>query len=170
MKELLLTTSRFKVERRTFNHSNDHQIKREIVVHPGAVAVIPILDDRWLVMIRNFRYTAGCELWEIPAGTLEKGEKPIACAKRELEEETGYHAGHLTPMGEFYTSPGFTDEIMHVYKATHLSLGQQKLDDQEKIVVELVNVDRAREMLVNCELRDGKTIAVLGLYFLQSAA
>src|SRR3990172_8332587 len=97
MQELLLSTSRFNVERRVFVGGDGRSITREVVVHPGAVVILPILDARRVVMIRNFRYTVEEELWELPAGTTEPNEASIETARRELEEETGYRAETLTP-------------------------------------------------------------------------
>src|SRR5690554_1307577 len=108
MSELLLTTPRFNVERREFDVPQRGKIRREVVVHPGAVLVIPLLAGDQVVMIRNRRYSVDRELLELPAGTLEPPEPPQACAARELEEETGYRAAVIEPLCKFYTSPGFT--------------------------------------------------------------
>ncbi len=140
---------------------------RDVVVHPGAAVILPILDDGRIVMIRNFRYTVGQELWELPAGTLEPGEAPIETARRELEEEAGYRAETLTPLTEFYTSPGICTERMHAFVATELKWVGQRLQGSEQIIVEVVEAAAARAMLLEGELVDGKTIAVLGTYFVQ---
>lgn len=165
MHELLLSTSRFSVERRVFAEANGRSFTREVVVHPGAVVILPILDARRIVMIRNYRYTVEQELWELPAGTAEPDEAAIDTARRELEEETGYRAGTMTPLAEFFTSPGVLTERMSAFIATDLKLVGQRLEHGERIVAEVVELDRARRWLVNGELRDGKTIAVLGTYF-----
>ena len=165
MHELLLSTSRFNVERRVFGGSDGRSVTREVVVHPGAVVILPILDARRIVMIRNYRHTVEQELWELPAGTAEPNEAPIETARRELEEETGYRAGTMTPLTEFFTSPGVLTERMFAFVATELQPVGQRLEVGERIVAEIVELDRARTWLTNGELRDGKTIAVLGTYF-----
>lgn len=165
--DVLLVARKFSVVRRVIR-KNGKDSTREIIVHPGAVVILPILDERWIVMIRNFRVAAQEELWELPAGTLEQGESAIQTARRELEEETGYRAGHFVPMGTFHTSPGVMTELMHTFIATELSLGAQHLDEEEQIAVEVIELEHARRMLVNLELRDAKTIAALGIYFLQN--
>jgi len=106
MHQHLLTAHTFAVERRTFVRPGEATVTREIVVHPGAVVILPFLPDGRIVMIRNYRYTIEDELWELPAGTREPNETPIETARRELEEETGYRARTMTPQMEFYTSPG----------------------------------------------------------------
>ena len=165
MHELLLSTSRFNVERRAFAGADGRSITREVVVHPGAVVILPILDARRIVMIRNFRHTVEQELWELPAGTAEPNEAPIETARRELEEEAGYRAGTMTPLTEFFTSPGVLTERMFAFVATELQPVGQRLEVGERIVAEIVELNRARTWLTNGELRDGKTIAVLGTYF-----
>ena len=167
MHELLLSASRFNVERRVFAGADGQSITREVVVHPGAVVILPIIDARRIVMIRNFRYTIEQELLELPAGTAESDEAAIETARRELEEETGYRAGTMTPLTEFFTSPGVLTERMFAFVATDLTSVGQRLEHGERIVAEVVELDRARRWLVNGELRDGKTIAVLGTYFAQ---
>ena len=168
MHELLLSTSGFNVERRVFTGADGRSVTREVVVHPGAVVILPILDAPRIVMIRNYRYTVGEELWELPAGTAEVDESPIETARRELEEEAGYRAGTMTPLTEFFTSPGVLTERMFAFTATDLQSVGQRLERDERIVAEIVELDRVRRWLVNGELRDGKTIAVLGTYFARS--
>jgi ADP-ribose pyrophosphatase len=165
MHELLLSTSRFSVERRVFAGSDGRSVTREVVVHPGAVVILPVLDARRIVMIRNYRHTVEQELWELPAGTAEPNEAPIETARRELEEEAGYRAGTMTPLTEFFTSPGVLTERMFAFVATELQPVGQRLEVGERIVAEIVELDRARKWLTSGELRDGKTIAVLGTYF-----
>lgn len=164
MHQLLLSTSRFNVERRVFTGADGRSVTRDVVVHPGAVVILPILDDDHIVMIRNYRYTVEEELWELPAGTAEPSEAPIETARRELEEEAGYRAGTMTPLTEFFTSPGVLTERMFAFVATDLQSVGQRLEHDERIVAEVVELERVRRWLVNGELRDGKTIAVLGTY------
>lgn len=169
MHKQLFSTERFTVEQRVSPGSGDEPIVREVVVHPGAVVILPILDDGRIVMIRNHRIAVGWELWELPAGTREPGEEPIETAGRELEEETGFHAGRLSPLIEFYSSPGFCTELMHTFVATDLSPVGQRLEPGERIVVETLSTDEVQRRLVAGEFKDGKTIAVLGTYFARLA-
>src|SRR5688572_10561738 len=110
----------FKVQVLTMQDRQGGTLRREIVRHPGAVLVVPVIDADNVVMIRNYRAAVGERLWEFPAGKLEQGEEPKDAAGRELEEETGYRSRKITKLGEFYTSPGFTDEIMRVFVAEEL--------------------------------------------------
>jgi len=119
-------------------------------------------------MIRNHRYTVDEELWELPAGTMEPDEEPIQTAARELEEETGFRAGSLTPFAEFYTSPGVLTERMRAFVASELTPVGQRLEESERIVIETIPLVEAKRKLIQGELRDGKTIAVLGMFLLQS--
>lgn len=168
MHERLLATRLFNVERRVFPQGGRGPIIREVVVHPGAVVILPILADRRLVMIRNYRYSVGRELWELPAGTREPDETPLGTAHRELIEETGYRAAEMNPMMEFHTSPGILTERMHAFVATDLTTVGQDLEPNERITVEAVSFDEARRKIVAGEYVDGKTIAVLATFFLQS--
>src|SRR5437867_4555713 len=111
MSQTLLKTSKFNVERREYDVPGRGKVQREIVVHPGAVLILPLLTPDRVVMIRNFRYAVCEELLELPAGTLEPPEPPRDCAARELEEEAGYRAAEIEPLCEVYTSPGFTTEL-----------------------------------------------------------
>jgi len=144
--------------------------EREVVVHPGAVLVLPVLEDGRIVMIRNRRHTVGDELWELPAGTLEKGEDPAVCAARELTEETGYRAEKLESLGWFYTSPGVLTEKMYVFVASGLKAGEQELEDNEQIAVELLTAAEARRMIKENEIVDAKTIATLLKWWIETGA
>ena len=166
MQRKLLKTALFSVEHRTYSSPGQETIARDVVVHPGAVVILPILDGHRIVMIRNYRYTIERELWELPAGTIEPEEEPITTARRELEEESGYRAGRIRPLMEFYTSPGILTEQMHAFVATDLTPVGQKLQGGERIVAQPVDAGVVREKLFNGELADGKTIAVLARYFL----
>jgi ADP-ribose pyrophosphatase len=135
---------------------------REVVEHPGAVAIVPLLPDGRVVLVRQYRHATGEALLELPAGTRDMpGETPATTAARELEEETGYHAAQLTPLLDFYTAPGFCTERMLVYLATGLSRGDQQLMDDEAIAIELVALDDVPALLARGGLRDAKTIAGL---------
>ncbi len=153
--------SLFRVEVVSWTDEQGRGHSREIVRHPGAVMVIPLLDGGRLVMIQNGRIAVDEVLWELPAGKLEPGEDPQHAASRELEEETGYRASRMERMGEFYTSPGFADELMHVYVARDLVARTQRLEPGERITVEIVEIAQAKKMIREGVIRDGKTIAGL---------
>jgi ADP-ribose pyrophosphatase len=143
-------------------------ITREIVRHPGAVLIVPVLNSETLLLIRNERIAVGEQLLELPAGKLEPGEDPQQAAARELEEETGYRAAQMTKLGEFYTSPGFADELMRVYLAEDLEHVGQRLEPGEEISVEPVSRNAAIEMAAHGRLRDGKTIAGLLMWYVRT--
>jgi ADP-ribose pyrophosphatase len=137
---------------------------REVVVHPGAVVVLPLLDEQRIMLIRSRRYAVGQILLELPAGTLEKGENPMNCAGRELLEETGYLARRLRFLGAFYTSPGILSEKMYAYAAYDLEPKQQALEEGEEIELLPTRFDDAIEMIRSGQIADGKSIATLLMY------
>jgi len=135
---------------------------RDVVHHPGAVAMLALLDEQTVLLVRQYRYAAQQDMWEIPAGTLEKDEDPLDAAYRELREETGYIAGSMTPLTEFFTSPGFLTEYMHVYLARQLKADRQDLDPDEFIDVKPFSRRQLQDMLAADEIKDAKTqIAIL---------
>lgn len=154
----------FAVEVMRFTDADGRAVQRDVVRHPGAVLVLPLIDDETFLMIQNYRIAPDETLWEFPAGKLESEEDPRDAGARELEEETGYSADRITELGRFYTSPGFADELMHVYLATGLTEVGQRLDPGEQITTHRVPVDEAFDMATSGELRDGKSIAALLLY------
>ncbi|HID30184.1 MAG TPA: NUDIX hydrolase [Desulfobacterales bacterium] len=134
---------------------------REIVRHPGAAAMVPLLDDGKVVLIRQYRHAVAEFLWEIPAGTLESDEAPIDCARRELVEETGYEASSFDMLAEILPAPGYTDEHIHIFLATGLKSVGQKLEDDEVLEVQTTSFETALEMITKREIRDAKTITGL---------
>lgn len=165
----LLTTPRFSVEHRAYALPEGGEATREVVVHPGAVVILPILDDGRVVMIRNFRYTVERELLELPAGTREPGEEAVQTAHRELEEETGYRAKRMEPLVAFFPSPGILTERMEVFVARDLLATRQNPEASERITVAALELAEARRLLVRGALEDGKTIAALGMFLLRAA-
>lgn len=152
---------KFAVERRRIPARDGGTAIREVVVHPGAVVVLPILADGRIVMIRNRRFAVDETLWELCAGTLEPNEAPVVTAGRELIEETGFEAGRIEPLTVFYTSPGICTERMYAYVATELEGVGQRLEDTEEIEVVALPWDTVLGMMESGEIRDGKTIATL---------
>ncbi len=139
-------------------------VRREVVSHPGAVVILPILDPETIILIQNERPVVQETLWELPAGTLEKDEDPLTCAGRELEEETGYRAKHIEPLFTCFSTPGFCNEKLFIFLARELTFVGQNLDETEKIDVELLKINKALEMIKAGTICDAKTIASL-LYF-----
>ena len=140
----------------------------EIVRHSGASAVVPFLsdpagDDPQILLLKQYRYAAEDYLYEIPAGRLDPGEDPADCARRELKEETGCSASSVEHLLTFYTTPGFTDEKIHLFMATGLTEGQSGRETDEFIEVQTFPLSRALEMVGSGEIRDGKT--ALGILY-----
>ena len=138
----------------------------EMVRHPGASAVVPFLtdphgDDPQILLIRQFRHAADAFIYEIPAGKLEGGEPPIECAHRELREETGCTAETMEHVYTLYTTPGFTDERIHIFMASGLTRGEMAHEKDEFMTVETVTLSRALELVKTGELSDAKTALAL---------
>lgn len=138
--------------------------KREVCVHPGAVVILPFVDEESILLIRNRRYAVGQTLIELPAGTLDKHEDPMNCAGRELIEETGYLAGRLKPLGDFYTSPGILSEKMYAFAAYDLTRAKAALEEGEEIELAPAGLDEAIDMIRYGQIKDAKTIATLLMY------
>jgi ADP-ribose pyrophosphatase len=138
--------------------------QREVVAHPGAVVVLPFLDEQRIVLIRVRRYAVQQILLELTAGTLEKNEDPMNCAGRELLEECGYLAGKIKPIGSFFTSPGILSENMYAFAAYDLEKSHQALEEGEEIELQFATLDEAIAMIGTGEIKDGKTIATLLMY------
>lgn len=156
---------RFDVHRVELAGADGGTHARDIIVHPGSVLIVPVLDRDRVVLIRNHRISAGATLWELPAGTLEPpGEDPLVCAQREIIEETGYRAEKMTPLPGFFACPGLSTEWMHVFLAQGLTPVGQDLDATEQITPHVVTVEEAKEMIRGGTIQDAKTIAGL-LYY-----
>jgi ADP-ribose pyrophosphatase len=163
-KQVLYQGKKVNLEVHRLRDSNDREYKREIVVHPGAAIILPVLPDGRILLIRTWRYAVNEHLLELPAGTIDPGETPINCAGRELMEETGYVAGKLTRIGSFYASPGILTEKMHAFLATELLPHAGEKDVGEEIELMPTKFDEALRMVVDGDIIDSKTIATLLLF------
>jgi ADP-ribose pyrophosphatase len=161
---LVLTTERFRVEELTRTYDDGRQKRRSVVRHPGAVAIIPMVDDDHVCLIRNYRASVDRVLVEIVAGTLDSGESPLATAHRELREETGYTAASMEPLATFLLSPGILDEQMHVFVAGGLQAGPPERELGEEIENLVTPWPDAIAMALDGRITDAKTIAALLLY------
>lgn len=136
-------------------------IKRDVVLHPGAVAILPIFEDGSICLLRNHRFIFETELWEIPAGTREPGELPEVTAHRELAEETGYTCTSLEKIAEFIPSPGVMSEVIHVFIAKGLKAGPMKPELDEQLEPVKVTFAQALEWITNGTIKDAKTITAI---------
>ena len=134
---------------------------REIVEHPGGVGILPVDSDGNVWCVRQFRYAYGEHMLEMPAGKLEWGEEPAACAVRELSEETGFTAGRLISMGKVYTSPGFSLETLHLYLALDLQAGESHPDENEFLDVLKMPFGELLDMVMDGTVSDGKTVSAV---------
>lgn len=139
-------------------------IKRDMIFHPGAVVILPMLGDGNVVLLRNHRFVIGETLWELPAGTVEPGEPLEECAKRELTEETGYSAETWTSLGFLYASPGVLDEKLHLFVAERLTPGAMRPEADEQLEPVIVPFTEAVRMCLTGEIKDAKTITALLLW------
>lgn len=153
---------KFYVEQRRMPDRPD--LPFDIVVHPGAAVILPFLPDGRICMIRNWRVSVGRPLLELPAGTLEPPESALACAQRELQEETGYAAAAWQPLLSFYSTPGISTEQMHAFVARELRPAEMQLDPSERITPEPLSLAAALDALRAGEIADAKSIVTL-LYF-----
>jgi len=157
-----------KLDQDRIRYPNGSEAEVDIVRHPGASAVVPFLsdpegEDPQVLLLRQYRYAADGYLYEIPAGRLDPGESPAACAARELKEETGCTAKKIEPLITMVTTPGFTDERIHLFLATDLTHGQAAREDDEFADVIVMRLSEALELIERGEIPDGKT--ALGLLY-----
>ena len=140
---------------------NGREMLIDIVHHPGAAAVVPFTGRDEVALIRQYRHAAGGSILEVPAGKLDAGEAPERCAARELAEEAGYRAGRIAALGSIWTTPGFTDEVIHLFAAFDLERCSSRPEDDEVIEVIRVPFERALDMVWRGELRDAKSALAL---------
>ena len=150
----------------TVRLENGHTSTREVVHHHGGACIMPVTDNDEIYMVRQFRYALGEEVWELPAGKLEKDEDPFAAAKRELEEECGLTADEYTSLGVLYPTVGYDSEKIYIWMARGLHKTGQHLDDDEFLDVHKVPFEKALAMVEDNTIRDSKTIAGILRYTL----
>ncbi len=140
---------------------NKKEVSLEMVCHPGAAAMVPIDDKNGIYLVRQYRYATGGFIYEVPAGKLDDNEDPAECARRELVEEIGMQAGKLVSMGWIWTSPGFSNEKIHLFLAMNLKDDKQALEENEVLTVQRMDMNTAFEMARSGEITDSKTICGL---------
>jgi ADP-ribose pyrophosphatase len=150
----------------TIQQTSGRTTIREVVLHPGGVTAIPVLDDGRLLLIRQFRYPIGKYILELPAGKLDSGQTPMDTIAREMEEETGYRARLLNHECVFYTTPGISNEAIHLFVARELTKCSQRLEEGEHITVEAHSLEECLQKIETGEICDGKTI--LGILWYQA--
>jgi ADP-ribose pyrophosphatase len=153
----------FTVRRDRVRHPNGHETNLDVVVHSGAVTMVPVDDEGHLWFVRQYRHPAGAVLLEFPAGTLEDNEAPEVCAERECREEIGMAPARLEHLGECFLAPGYSTEYMHFYLATGLTPAPLAADSDEEITVERIQPRDVAGRIASGELRDAKSLAALYL-------
>ena len=151
----------FNVVEDTIEFENGTTAKWDLVLHNGASAIVPLTEKNEVILVKQYRNAEDGDVLEIPAGKLEKGEDPLVCATREIEEEIGYKAGKIEKICSMYTAVGFSNEKLHLYMATELIESQQNLDEDEYIQIEKYPIEDAIQMIFTGQIKDSKTIVGL---------
>jgi ADP-ribose pyrophosphatase len=152
---------RIEIDRQRVTLPNGRSVELDVVRHPGASAVVPFVSKDEVLLIRQYRHAVGGYILEVPAGKLDPGDTPDSCAHRELEEEAGMRAGRMVTLGSVLTTPGFTDEVIHLYAAFDLRDVGTRHEEDEVIEVRRVSLDTALDLVWSGELRDGKSALAL---------
>lgn len=155
--DLIYTGKTIQLRVDTVEVPNKGYQKREIIEHKGAVAIVAITDDNKIVLVKQYRKAIERELYELPAGKIEIGETPLDCAIRELKEETGYSAKNIKLIHKFFTSAGFSNQKIYIFLATGLNKGEPEFDEDEIIEKYEIDINEARNMVINNEIEDAKT-------------
>ncbi len=148
--------------------SNGRKTKRDVILHPGAVAVLAVTPKEEIILVKQYRYPVGKVTYEIPAGKLEEGEEPLMTAKRELAEETGYRAKEWEKLTAFYAAPGYANEVIHLFWAENLQRTEARPDPDEIIDYEKISIKQAYEQVLAGEIDDAKTI--MGILWLVNSS
>lgn len=159
--ETLLKGRAFAIRRDLMKTPDGRETKFDIIEHGGSVVIVPLDADGNLLFVRQYRHAAGADLLELPAGTLDEGEPPELCAAREIREETGFAAGKLEKLGDFYLAPGYSTEFMSVFLATELTHDPLEADADEFLSLERIPVAEALEMAEQGKMPDAKSLAAL---------
>ncbi len=159
--EIVYPGRAFTIRRDTLRQPDGHETRFDIVEHPGSVSIIPVDDQGNLLFVRQYRHAAGLNLLELPAGTLDEGEAPETCARREVREETGMAAGNLEHLGGFFLAPGYSTEYMNVYLATELHPDPLEADADEFLTLEHISIGMAMEMARQGVIPDAKSLAAI---------
>jgi ADP-ribose pyrophosphatase len=159
--ELIYPGRAFTIRRDTLRLPDGRETRLDIVEHIGSVVIVPLDTNGHLLFVRQYRHATGLDLLELPAGTIDEGESPEACARREIREETGMAAGRLELLGGFYLAPGYSTEYMHVYLANNLRFEPLEPDADEFLSVEHIPLAKVMEMVELGEIPDAKTLAAL---------
>lgn len=163
-KQVVYEGKKVRLEIHLLEDEEGKRSRREVCVHNGAVVILPFIAPGRILLLRNRRYAVGQVLIELPAGTMEKKEDPMNAAGRELQEETGYLAGRLKPLGAHYSSPGILSEKMYAFAAYDLTRVGQALEEDEDLEVFEAGFDEAIDMIKTGQIQDGKSIATILLY------
>lgn len=165
--KVVFQADRYNIHRVAYQAPDGQPHQRDIIRHPGAVVLLPVLPDGRILMIRNYRVSLDRELLEVPAGTMEIGEPPEQTAHRELIEETGYRAGKLRLLRTFYASPGICDEAMHLFLATELMPGDHEREAYEQIENRIATLEEIHAWIDDGTIQDGKTLIAILDYLRQ---
>lgn len=164
-RRLIHKSEHFTLVRDRVKWPNGRVVGKDLLVHPGVAVIVPVVDKNHLILIRQFRYGPRGFLWEVPAGTLDEGETPLECAKREIEEEIGYRARRWRKLGVCYVAPSASTELVHAFAAFDLVKTRSSREEDEIIYPRIISFDRAKRMLERNMIRDAKTIAALYFCF-----
>ncbi len=162
--EIIYTGRILQLEVATVELPDGSTSTRELIRHNGACAVLPVKDDKF-IMVKQYRKALEAEILEIPAGKLEAGEDPQLCAIRELKEETGYLAGQLEPLHDLYMAAGYSSEVIHIYLAENLTFSEASPDEDEFVYPVEMDMDEVYTMIVNGEIKDAKTVCAVLKYY-----
>jgi len=163
--ELAYTGVRYSMYRLKEKLPDGRVVERDVLRHPGAAVILPVLADGSIILIEQHRCALGHNLLEIPAGLMEAGEDPLQCARREVREETGYQAGKITHLLDILPAVGFSDERMYIYVAEELEFVGQDTDDDEWVTTHICKPDMLQALLDSGEIIDGKTVVALHSWF-----
>jgi ADP-ribose pyrophosphatase len=163
-REIIHTGRKIKIAVDTSTGPNGETIRRDMILHPGAVVILPIVDNDHVCLLRNYRFVIGETLWEVPAGTLEPGEPIEQAAIRELAEETGYVAKSWRYLNDFYASPGVLDEKLHLFVAQDLTPGPPTPEADEQLEPKIVSWADALQMVLDGTIKDAKTATAIVLW------